>query len=787
MSLDLRLVPAALAVWAVALVGLHLGWFATALCGVAAVVTAVWSALLVVRRGTGRLASGVLAASVLAGAAAVVVTSHAYPAATHPLRELAARGATATVKLTLSEDPRPLRTKGYGGRPAGADQVAVRARLNAVQERDGWVERGGGVLLLASAATWAKLLPEQEVTATGALIVPRGGDFTVAVLRVRGPPIAVGPAPGWQTAAEQVRNGLRDASQVLSAELAGLLPALVVGDTSALSPRVVEEFQASGLAHLLAVSGANLAIVCGAVLLLFRLLSAGPRMAGAAAALALVCFVVLARPEPSVLRAAAMGGVTLLALVLGRKGSALPALAGAVIVLLLFDPSLATTPGFALSVLATSALVVLAPRWAGALRDRGVPVGLAEAIAVPAAAQLATAPVIAAISGQISLVAIPANLLAAPVVAPATVLGVLAAVASTVHESIAEFLVHLAGPEVWWLITVGRHAAAVPDNGIAWPAGVLGGLLLTALLVVLVVLWRSPRFRILLVLGVVALLLVTVPAKLISPQWPVRGWAAVACDVGQGDAVVLAVAEPGRAVLVDTGPEPLAVNACLDRLDVDRIPLVVLSHLHADHIGGLAAVLAERSVGAVAVGPLREPAWAMKEVRKTVEEAGVALIELGRDQRMEWPGLVLEVLAPLRSPEPRTSETPLSGTVVNDSSLVLRAHTAAGRVLLTGDIELSTQAELLASTVDLSAEVLKVPHHGSRYSLPRFLAAVRPRVALICVGSGNDYGHPSPLVLQALADVRVLRTDQDGDVAVLSTQDGLATARRGEPRPPPRR
>ncbi|GAA4017592.1 ComEC/Rec2 family competence protein [Allokutzneria multivorans] len=774
-QLDIRLVPAAVAVWAVALVGLHLGWLATVLCGVLAAAFA----FLAVWRGTGAWANGLLAASVLAGAAAVVVTSHALPAATHPLRELASKGATATIRATLSEDPRPLRTKGYAGRPAGADQVAVRARLSD--------EPGGSVLLLAPAVAWSALLPEQEVTATGALIMPRGGDFTVAVLRVRGPPIAVGPAPSWQTAADGVRAGLRDAAKVLSPELAGLLPALVVGDTAGLSPRVVEEFRLSGLAHLLAVSGANLAIVCGAVLLLFRLLTAGPRLSGLAAVLALVGFVVLARPEPSVLRAAVMGGVTLLALVLGRKGSAIPALAGAVIVLLLFDPGLANTAGFALSVLATAALVILAPRWAAALRDRGVPVGLAEAIAVPAAAQLATAPLIAALSGEISLVAIPANLLAAPVVAPATVFGVLAALVSTVHEGAAELLVHLAGPEVWWLITVGRRAAAVPDSGVPWPSGVLGGLLLAALLVVVVLLLRSRRFRIVLVLGVVVLVLTAVPVKLLKPQWPADGWAAVACDVGQGDAVVLAVAEPGRAVLVDTGPEPLAVNACLDRLGVDRVPVVVLSHLHADHIGGLAAVLAERSVGAVAVGPLREPAWAMKEVRDTVAAAGVPLIELSRGQRLEWPGLALEVLAPLRSPAPRTSETPLPGTVVNDASLVLRAHTPAGRMLLTGDIELATQAELLASTVDVSADVLKVPHHGSRYSLPRFLGAVRPRVALICVGAGNDYGHPSPLVLHSLAGVRVLRTDLDGDVAVLATRDGLATARRGEPRPPPRR
>src|SRR5262249_6838922 len=163
--------------------------------------------------------------------------------------------------------------------------------------------------------------------------------------------------------------------------------------------------------------------------------------------LTLIGFVVLAGPEPSVLRAGVMGLVGLLAMAIGRERAALPALAATVIVLVLYDPDLAISLGFALSVLATTALVLLAPRWADRLAGRGVPRGIAEAFAVPAAAHLVTAPVVAGMAGQVSLIAILANIVAAPVVAPARVLGVLVALMAPVAPWVAGLLARLAGPE----------------------------------------------------------------------------------------------------------------------------------------------------------------------------------------------------------------------------------------------------------------------------------------------------------------------------------------------------
>ncbi|MFC3896215.1 DNA internalization-related competence protein ComEC/Rec2 [Lentzea rhizosphaerae] len=742
---DHRLVPAAASVWTTAATGLFLSWQAAVLTGLTAGAIgfvgwrrAWWTRTCAIAL----LISGPVAAAWVGG--------HVLRAETHPLRLAANEGRSTTLTVELSTRPRGIRAEGFGGHQAGVDHVVITATANGAQ-----------LVLLAPAAKWRDLLPGQEVTVKGTLAPPRGGDLASAMLRVRGPPIDPQPPPVWQSWADELRDGLRRASGVLGDEEAGLLPALVVGDTEQMVPRIVDEFRTAGLAHLLAVSGANLAIVCGAVYLLLRRL--GPRKAAVAAMVALVGFVVLAGPEPSVLRAAVMGAVALLALVLGRERSTLPSLAAAVLVLVFVDPALGGDPGFALSVVATAALVLVAPKWARALKQRGVPNGLAEAIVVPTAASLATAPVVAGLSGQVSLVSVVANLVAGPVVAPATVLGVVAAVTAPLWPGAAELVAHVAGPAVTWLIQVGRQAAAVPGASVSWPEGWVGAIALVAVVAATVLLLRLKKTRTLVVAVLVGGFVVLVPLKVVAPVWPPDGWKAVSCDVGQGDALVLATDDADRAVVVDTGPDPGAVDRCLKTLGIKRIPLVVLTHLHADHVGGLAAVLTGRAVGAVAVGPLKEPAWAWREVSEQARTHGVRVVEPKADERFALPGLELEVLGPRRPPVAQDTNT-----MVNDYSLVLKAHTRAGRVLLTGDVELAGQAALLGER-DLAAEVLKVPHHGSRYSLPAFLKAVRPRVALVSVGTGNRYGHPSPHVLDVLraGGALVLRTDKDGDLAVL--------------------
>jgi competence protein ComEC len=779
---DLRLVPAALAVWAAVLLGLWLGPSG----GLAAAVLAGTGWVVARRPGRRWLVAGAVATAGCAGAAGLLVSAHALLVAGHPLQAGAERGAAATVRVVVRDDPRPVRGPAYGSRPAGAAQVLVAAELRRAEVGGASWSVGGRVLLLAPVEGWSRLLPGQSLTAQGLLAPPQRRDLTVAVLRVPGAPRDVGPPPWWQTAAGGLRDGLREAATVLPEAQAGLMPGLAVGDTRGLTAEVEEDFRAAGLTHLTAVSGANLAIVGGAVLGLLRLLRADPRLAAGLSAAAVLGFVVLARPSPSVVRAAAMGAVVLLALALGRARSAVPALAASVLVLLFTDPALATDPGFALSVLATGALVLVAPNWVAALRRRGVPPGVAEAVVIPAAACLVTAPLVAGLSGQVSLVAVVANLLAAPAVAPATVLGVLAAVTSAVAPPLAQTCAWAAGPAVWWLVAVADRSAAVPGAVLDWPAGAAGAVLLVAVVLVLLVLGRSPRSRAVLAAVVLGLLLVFVPTRFVPVGWPPAGWVLVACDVGQGDAVVVATGRPGQAVLVDAGPADGPVDACLDRLGVRSLALVVLSHLHADHVGGLAGALRGRPASAVAVGPVGEPRWALAEVARQAAAAGAPLLRLGAGQRLGWPGLVLDVLGPLHPP---ADVDPEDGTAVNDGSLVLRATTPAGTALLTGDIELAAQADLLVAGAPLRADLLKMPHHGSRYSSAAFLSAVAPRAVLVSVGAGNSYRHPDPGLLDALgrAGAVVRRTDTGGDLALVTGATGAELVARGDPLPARRR
>jgi len=276
-----------------------------------------------------------------------------------------------------------------------------------------------------------------------------------------------------------------------------MLPALVLGDTSAVTAETSREFRAAGMTHLTAVSGANVTIVCGAVLFSARLI--GPRAAVVLAAVALVTFVIVVQPTASVLRAALMGAIALAGMLSSRRRQAIPALSAAVLILLAVAPHLAVDVGFALSVLATAALVVIAPVWSRRLAGRGCPKPLADALAVAWAAHVVTAPLVAGISGRLSLVAAVANLAVAAVIAPITVLGSAAAASCMLWPAAAQLLIRFTGPELWWVLSVARWAAGIPAATVPVPSGVpgvlvVGGATVLVLLLALL-LWRWRGFR----------------------------------------------------------------------------------------------------------------------------------------------------------------------------------------------------------------------------------------------------------------------------------------------------
>ena len=685
---------------------------------------------------------------------------------TGPVPALAARAAAVAVVGEVTDDPRLA-----AARPGREPLAVVRLRVEVLEAGGERTRLRAPVLVLSTDLTWLPLLPTQQVRAEGRLRAPEPGDDVAAVLSGRGPPQVLSSPSRVQRVAGYLRAGLRDAVAPLPEDERGLLPGLVVGDTSRLPPDLREDFRTVGLTHLTAVSGTNVAIVLAAVLALAGRVGVRLRLRPVLAGLALVGFVVLARPSPSVLRAAAMGAVGLLALWTGGRRRAVPALAAAVLLLVLLTPDLAASPGFALSVLATGGLLVFAPPWRDALARR-LPGWLADALAVPAAAQVACGPVVVALAGTLGLLSVPANLLAVPAVAPATVLGVVAALLAPVWLPLAQAAAWLAYLPTAWLVALSRVGARLPLASLPWPDGTGGALLLAVLTALAFPAARSRPLRRFLLSAVLGVGLSSAGLRVIAPSWPASGWFLVMCDVGQGDALVVRTGEHD-ALVVDAGPDPDLVDGCLRRLDVRRVPLVVLSHPHADHVDGLPGVLRGRPVGAVEVGPVDDPARQAAQVAAQARAAGVPVVRAALGQAQEVGDVRWTVLAPTRTYRG-------TGSDPNNDSVVLRVQVGPTVVLLSGDTEPEAQADLLASGADLQADVLKVPHHGSSHQDPEFLAAVGARVVLTSVGKGNTYGHPSPRTLSRLSasGARSYRTDEDGDIALVHRAGQLRVVAR---------
>ncbi|MEP7178619.1 MAG: ComEC/Rec2 family competence protein [Pseudonocardiales bacterium] len=766
-ALDLRLATGATAGWLAILLALGHGPRQVLLVAIIAFGIGV-AALTAAHRGV-RAAPAVALVAFCAALVLIPLAGRLAHYRASPLRHLAEQRATVTALLTITGDPRPLAARG----PAGSSRAALEASAEAVVLAGHRVPAGGSVLVLGTASQWRGVLPGQRVRLDGAVLPPLDSTSMSVTLFARGPPELIGQPPWWQRGAGAVRASLRRAASGLPDDPRGLLPGLVDGDTAGLDPVLAEHFRLAGLTHLVAVSGTNCSILVGSVLLVLRRFGVRPWVCGAAGALVLVVFVAVARPSPSVLRAALMASIALAALAAGRPRQALPALSAAVLALLLWDPELARNPGFTMSVLATAALLVIAPPWADALRRRGIPAGAAEALAVAAAAHLVTAPVVAAISGRVSLVAIPANVLAEPVVALTTILGFAAAVISPFWLAPGVLLAGLAGWPCRWLAWDANFFGGLHGATLAWPGGVRGGVVLLALCATGLLLGRRAGIRRSLVAGGLTAVAVLIPVRSVASGWPAPGWIFVACDVGQGDSLVLA-AGPHAAVVIDAGPDPVAVDRCLHDLAISQVPLLIFSHYHLDHVGGLRGVFHGRQVGRVLTGPLPDPPSGVQLVRDVLRTHGLHTATPAPGQGFDVGRVHLDVLAPAVAFHHTRSDA-------NNSSLVLRATVDATRIILPGDAELAAQRSLLDSRVDLRAEVLKVPHHGSAYSDRGFLAAVHAQLGVISVGAHNDYGHPSPLLLAELArlGVPVRRTDRDGDVAVVDRAGSISTVLRG--------
>ncbi len=703
-------------------------------------------------------------------------------------------------------------------------------------------EGDGTWLVAATLPRYPEIEPGQVVRVDGALEAPQPGPYAdylhrvgvEATLQSRSLSVS-GAVVGPAAALERLRRGAGDAlAAAIPEPEAGLAAGIVIGLRDRVDRDLAADFTTVGASHVVAISGWNIAIVAATVAALAGGL--GRRRRSVILAVAIVAYVLFAGASPSVVRAAAMAGVVLLARETGRAGRAAAALGWAAAILLIVEPSLVLDAGFQLSTLATAGILA----WANPLDQRlrrvaggRLPDWLAESLGVSLAAQAATLPIVLVTFGRLAVISPVINLAVVPLVAPAMAAALVAMIGGAIAVLGGPSIVAtIAGLPAWALLTamctVVRTGAALPIASLtlAPPWTLVAGLAVTLGPAAVVVARRRQRphgerrgpgqpparaqevparisvpksvpspvpspaasrpapatamrrpvgRRLPPRLAAIALALAVGSLGLAAAHRPNGTTRITVLDVGQGDSILVEGGSGGR-MLIDGGPDPDRLLVELDRRLPPwdrRIGILVLTHPHEDHVAGLPILLERYRIGRIYETGMRGPGPGYAAFAHELATPTAPPVGiLATGARISLDDIRFRVLWPDPGRVPR--EPPDAGRGINDVSIVLLGEVAGRRFLLTGDVEDDVDP-LLAQRGLPPIDILKVAHHGSATaSTPAFLGAVRPRVAIVSAGAGNPYGHPARSTIQRLADTgaRVLRTDTDGSVAVAIDRDG---------------
>ena len=543
-----------------------------------------------------------------------------------------------------------------------------------------------------------------------------------------------------------------------------LVAGLAIGEASELNQGFLNEMKSTGLTHLTAVSGANCVMVLGMLWFLLRRTSAGRGTRTFVGLVAMVGYVSLVGFQPSVLRASFMVGVALIAVEFGRKISPLWALMLAASLLLIMDPWLVVDLGFWLSTLATLGIVSLVPLLNSSF-EAYFPRSIALALSATIAAQIWCLPILVYLQGGFTTYSVLANLLVEPAVAVVTILGLLGCLIGGLLPGIGMIFIVIASYPAQWIIFVAHKLANQSGNLLWLPTDTLG-LFALAIFVVSLTVWMRRKHFMALAIAMFLVVLWIGHSLLSLVGWPIAEWSVASCDVGQGDATV--VRSKGEIALIDVGKDERLISECLDRLNVRTINLLVLTHFDFDHVGALDAAIRGRKVVRALISGFPDNRPEADHIRQVLHHFAGSL-EVGTQGEVGSLGSASwRIFSALGD----------TATTANEGSLGIRFESDNWVLWTLADLNALAQEQALQEcSPSAKLTIVKVSHHGSADQDPRFYACIKPDLALISVGLGNSYGHPTERLLKILSDLRVstLRTDQVGSISLALTSHGIKT------------
>ena len=562
----------------------------------------------------------------------------------------------------------------------------------------------------------------------------------------------------------------------LPSEQAGLLKGIVIGERGSLSEDTKNDFNISGLTHLLCVSGANIAYIAGACLVVLKILKIKPPYSNFITIIVLIIFTYITGSSPAVMRASIMGIMLLLAEVFVRKSDVLTSISAASLFILIYNPFTFYDIGFQLSFAGTIGIVLFYKNLVNYFNF--LPKLINEVFSVSLAAQLTVNPLIALYFNKVSLIAIVSNLLVVPITGGVTILGFIMSILGQFILFPAQIVGGLSYFFLSFMLWVSNICANIPFATIqVVTPSIFVIILYYSILYILLKYVPEKKPPAYFYKGLLSLLIIIVISSLIIFSLP-RPLQIYFLDIGQGDSAFIKTPS-GSTCLIDGGgkfpgtlsnfdPGNTIIPFLLDN-GITSIDLAILSHAHGDHIQGLIKVVEKLYVKKLIIGPQFESNSDLTKLLELCKSKKINVIQVKKGSSIQLNEVYFDVL------HPSDSNHYIENSSLNNNSLVLKLKYKNFSILFSGDIENQAEQELLSANIDIKADILKIAHHGSPGSTSdAFLKSVSPSLCIISVGK-NNFGHPSKLIINRIISIgsKLYRTDQNGGINIKVYDDKL--------------